>query len=49
MIPLWYGAKWFQYSTRQGRRLARREETRTPARAANNPLLIITHLTPATG
>ena len=44
MIPIWYGAKWFQY--RPTRRSAgRTRRTRTPRRQDN--LLVLTHLEPA--
>ena len=45
MIPLWYGAKWFQYSTRKATGWPTEKD---PYGAPGDNLLIITHLRPAT-
>lgn len=46
MIPLWYGAKWFQYSTRKATGWPNEKD---PYASPSDNLLIITHLRPANG
>ena len=45
MIPLWYGAKWFQYRTARATGWPNEKD---PYASPSDNLLIVTHLKPAT-
>ena len=46
MIPIWYGAKWFQYSTKKAEGWP---NEKNPYAAAGDNLVWLTHLVPAKG
>jgi peptide/nickel transport system substrate-binding protein len=43
MIPLWYGAKWFQYSTKHATGWPNEKD---PFSSGGDNLLVLTHLQP---
>jgi peptide/nickel transport system substrate-binding protein len=44
MIPIWYGAKWFQYSTKKAEGWP---NAKNPYSAGGDSLIVLTHLVPA--
>lgn len=46
MIPIWYGAKWFQYDTKKATGWPNEKD---PYADGGNGLVVLTHLTPASG